>query len=562
MPQSIGQGVGTARLNGGGQGDQGVFVAIFRGNRCQFRPSHGQGPCLINDQRIDLCAGLKRRRFLEQHALARRRTDGDHYSDRRRQAQSTGTGNDQHGNGVDRRCFPTRSGQQPSNQGHDGNRDHDWYEHGGNPVDHALYRRGRGLGPGHAVDNPAQQGMPAHAVDPHGQMPRTVDRTAENGVSGADLGGQTLARDHRRIDGRMPAFDRAVGGNGVAGADNQDIARHQGCRRNFDLVPIAQDPRGFGPQVAQGIDRRPGGAARAPFQPTPGHDEPADHRGRFEVQVPSRAVGPGLSRQEQVVEAHPISGECAHQHEQVHVADAGLQPAPGRPPEPNNGNRLDRRGNGQLRHRRQKSCPDRHVQNHMGQKHPGPAHGDERRKIRRFQALIAGIFVIKVTWLRLEPHTFQGLDQVRQRAVAAPNAGHVRDAAGEADLGIQHARNGRQRLGRARGATGAGHPLDGQLDCFRRDFVSGSGQGVAHGGQILLAAIVRRPAYPGRIRRQIYRHVRDPRHGGNRLLDTRDAGRAMHAFDRQCRGLGRVGNGRAVGRHRKSLWISVRVPPI
>ena len=225
----------------------------------------------------------------------------------------------------------------------------------GEPLDGCLAVLGVGDEPGDL----GQGRVGADSGGPHDETSAGVDGGAGDGVAGADLDRHRFAGEERGVDGRGAVFDDAVGGDLLAGADDEQIADRQFADRDPDLVAVADDGHVLGAQVEQGSQCRAGGALGAGFEVAAGEDEHDDHAGHLEVQLGLagtafegereahlHAGDAGLTP-EQCVDAPAERGERADRDEGVHGGGAVAQVLPGGPVERVRRPQDDRGGHGE-----------------------------------------------------------------------------------------------------------------------------------------------------------------------------------------------------------------------
>ena len=143
----------------------------------------------------------------------------------------------------------------------------------------------------------------------------------------------------------VPSSTIAVGGDLLAGADDEPVADGEVADRDADLVAVAEDGHVLGAEVEQGAQRGAGGALGAGLEVAAGEDEHDDDAGHLEVQLGLagaafegereahlHAGGAGLAP-EQGVDAPAERGERADRDEGVHGGGAVAQVLPGGPVE-------------------------------------------------------------------------------------------------------------------------------------------------------------------------------------------------------------------------------------
>ena len=255
-------------LGGGGEAERRVGrPAVDRDQLAELGTALGQGAGLVEGQDVDLREPLQGRAALDQDPPAgepgRRRQDGG----RGGQDQGAGAGHDEHGQGrhhVDRPRVGRAGGPPVEARGvgdreDDGRRDQDGgQEPPGVAVGRPLDRRAVLLGLGQEPDDPAEGGLGPDLVGPDDQAAEAVDRAREGRVALALVDGHRLAGQGRLVDGRPPLDDRAVGGDPLAGPDDDPVADDEGGRLDLDLLAVAEHAGGPGPEVEESLNVAPG----------------------------------------------------------------------------------------------------------------------------------------------------------------------------------------------------------------------------------------------------------------------------------------------------------------
>ena len=259
---------------------------------------------------------------------------------------------------------PSQNPRVPEGEGDD-----DGDEHGGDLVGEPLDGCLAVLGVGDEPGDLGEGGVGADAGGPDDEAAAGVDGGAGDGVAGADLDGDGFAGEERGVDGGGAFFDDPVGGDLLAGADDEQVADGEVADRDADLVAVAEDGDVLGAQVEQGSQGGAGGALGAGFEVAAGEDEHDDDAGHFEVQLGLagaalegereahlHAGDPGLTP-EQRVDAPAERGERADGDEGVHGGGAVAEVLPGGPVERVRRPQDDRRG-----HREREPLPVRELQ--------------------------------------------------------------------------------------------------------------------------------------------------------------------------------------------------------
>ena len=125
--------------------------------------------------------------------------------------------------------------RQPEAQRGGGQHDDDRHEDGTDPVGKALNGRLSRLCCLDESGHLGQRGLGPDAGGPHDQPARHVDRRPGHGVARFDIDGHTFAGQQRCIDSGGSLLDDAVGGDSLAGQDDESIPDLQFVDRPFDL---------------------------------------------------------------------------------------------------------------------------------------------------------------------------------------------------------------------------------------------------------------------------------------------------------------------------------------
>ena len=274
----LGQRMLRAFFQAGGERQQFVLRKAFGSDDIgQPRPAFGQGAGLVDDQRIDRSEAFERGGFLDQHAGMRPAPGGGHDRHRRRQAERTGTGDDQHrdrrDDGEDQAGLGAED--RPGDKG--GERDqHDGRDEvEGDAVGQPLNRRARALRLGDQLDDARKRRLGADLFGAHDQRTVLVERAAGQGIALRLFDRQRLARDHRFVDGRAAFQHDAVDRHGIAGTDAQAVAGLDRIERHIGLGTVRR--RSAAPSSAPGRAERgsPSRSFRAPAIRAPGRGTPA-----------------------------------------------------------------------------------------------------------------------------------------------------------------------------------------------------------------------------------------------------------------------------------------------
>ena len=175
--------------------------------------------------------------------------------------------------------------QQPAGEREQRQRDHDRHEDRRDPVGEPL---DLGLAVLRLLDEARHLGQLGVGADPGGaddEPAAGVDGGADDRVAGADLDRHGLAGEHRGVDGRGAVLDDAVGGDLLAGPDDEPVADRELLDRHQPLDAVAQHADLLGAERQQRAQRGAGAPLGARLEPAPGQQERRDAGGRLEVDV-------------------------------------------------------------------------------------------------------------------------------------------------------------------------------------------------------------------------------------------------------------------------------------
>ena len=160
------------------------------------------------------------------------------------------------------------------------------HEDAGDAVGEPLDRRLAGLRVGDQARDLRERGVAADAGGADDEAPAGVDGRAGDFGAGADLDGDRLAGEHAHVDGRVAVLDGAVGGDLLAGADDEAVAGLQLLDRDAALAAVGVEDRDvLGAELEQRLQRGAGAALGARLEVAAGEDEGGDDRGRLEVDL-------------------------------------------------------------------------------------------------------------------------------------------------------------------------------------------------------------------------------------------------------------------------------------
>ncbi len=154
----------------------------------------------------------------------------------------------------------------------------------------------------------------ADAGGPHDQAAAGVDGRTGDGVAVADLDRHGLAGEHRFVDRGHAGDDHAVGGDLLAGPDDELVADSQVLDSDQRLHAAPQDGDLLGAEFQQGPQGGAGAALGALLEVAAEQDERDHAGGDFEVDVPE-PVGAGDGELERVHDAAVAGGAEEQRHQ-------------------------------------------------------------------------------------------------------------------------------------------------------------------------------------------------------------------------------------------------------
>src|SRR5699024_7197684 len=131
-----------------------------------------------------------------------------------------------------------------------------------------------------------QLGVRANAGGFHDEPASGVDGRTGHVVSVGDLDRHGLAREHRGVDRGAAGGDRPVGGDLLAGTDDELVAHYQLVDGYPLLLAVAEDGDLFSPEVKQSAEGGSGAALGALLEVASHQDERDHPGGDSEIDVP------------------------------------------------------------------------------------------------------------------------------------------------------------------------------------------------------------------------------------------------------------------------------------
>ena len=166
-------------------------------------------------------------------------------------------------------------------------RDHDRDEDRRNPVGEPLHGRLARLRLGDEPTDLGDRGVGADVRRADDQAAGDVHGRPDRLVAGADLDGNALAGQQRRVDGRLARLDHAVGGDLLARPDDEEVADAQLLHGHAPLLTVrAEDGDVLRAELEQRLHRGAGAALGARLEVPAQQDQHRHHGGDLEVELP------------------------------------------------------------------------------------------------------------------------------------------------------------------------------------------------------------------------------------------------------------------------------------
>ncbi len=210
-------------LHGSGPSQHGFFVVPIHRDHCgQPGLPLSQRPRLVHDEHVGLLQELEGFGVPHQHARLGAASRADHDRHWGRQPQRTGTGNDEHGNGV-HECMSEPgfgAAKPPRDRGDHGHDEDGRNEPRRDEIGQALNRCTTALRLADALYDLGEQGIAPDPLGAEDDRSRLVEGRSDDTVTLRLLHRNRLARDHRLVDGAPPGLHEAVHGDFLARPDS------------------------------------------------------------------------------------------------------------------------------------------------------------------------------------------------------------------------------------------------------------------------------------------------------------------------------------------------------
>ena len=350
----------------GREGQGGVGRRRQRQDVGQHRFAPRQRTGLVDRQYADLLGAFECLAVLDQDAGGGTSSGRHHDRGRCGQAERAGAGDHQHGDGIDQRRAENPTEGPPGDERAQGNDADDGHEDRRDAIGESLHRCFRALCLGDQTDDASEQGVLADTGRSAAQHSLAVGRGGKDAVARVLGQRHALAGQHGFIHGRRSIEHLAIDRQAFAGADDEDVARYQQRRVEFDQAAVALDARCSGLQAKQCLDGLGGSCLGARLEQLAEQNE-RDDRGRcFEIDV--QVCGAG----DRDDGAEHVGHGSAERDEHVHVCPASAQGLPGAIVEAPTDPELDGRCQQELQPARQQVrlvvCADiEHVQHLRGE---------------------------------------------------------------------------------------------------------------------------------------------------------------------------------------------------
>ena len=294
-------------------------------------PPLGDGAGLVEHDRGRAARLLEHLGPLDQDAELRTAAGADEQRRRRREPERARARDDQDGDGRRERERRIGARAEPEAERGDGDRDHDRDEDGRDAVGEPLHGRLARLRLGDESPDLGDGGVGSDMGGADDEPAGDVDRRADRLVAGADLDGNALTGQQRRVHRRRAGLDHAVGGDLLAWADDEEIADAELLDGDAPLLAVrADDGDVLRTELEQRLQRC-AGAALGPRLEVPARQDQHDHdrrdlevdlagtradaEGELEVH-PHRQIARGA--EEERVQRPAPGGERADRDQRVH----------------------------------------------------------------------------------------------------------------------------------------------------------------------------------------------------------------------------------------------------
>ena len=240
--------------------------------------SGGNGAGLVQHDRVHALRGFQYLRSFDEHAHLRAPPGADQQRRGRREAQRAGAGDDQYGDGGGEPSRERESGPDPRAECGHRDSDRDRHEHPGDAICQTLDLGLARLG---LLDELGHLGQLGIGADPGGlnhEASSGVHCGAGDVVALADLDGDGLAGQHGRIDRRATGGDDPVGGDLLAGPDDELVTDAQLLDRDPLFSAAPQDRDLFRAEFEQGAEGGSSAAFGALLE-VPAEQDEGDHPG-------------------------------------------------------------------------------------------------------------------------------------------------------------------------------------------------------------------------------------------------------------------------------------------
>ncbi len=240
----------------------------------EFGAALGEGAGLVEGEGVDLREPFERRASLDEDAATGEPGGRGEDSGGGGEHQGAGTGDDQdreRGHDVDdQRAARTRPAPERAGIGEQENErrggQNGGQEEAGVAVGGAFERGFLFLGGGEQADDAAHRGFGADLSRTHLDAAKLVDGAGVNGVALALVDGEALAGEDGLIDGGAAGLDDAVGGDALAGTDDEEVAHGDFFGGDFDFLAVFQDASGARAVFEEGLDGLLGSAEGEGFE--------------------------------------------------------------------------------------------------------------------------------------------------------------------------------------------------------------------------------------------------------------------------------------------------------
>ena len=286
LQNSAGQRVLASQFETSGHAEQEFFGHVAGSHDLDdARLTGGDGAGLVQQHGVGVTGSLQAGGCLEQNAVFCTHTAADHDGNRRCQAQCAGAADDQHADAARQRVGKGLAQQQPDNESQRCNADNGRHKDAGDFIGRFGQRGFGGSGVPHQADDLGQGSILADTLGPAGQRAILIDGRGADGRTGKLVHRHALAGQGCFVHAGNTLGDGAVHRDGLARANEEQVADLHFTDRQRDLLAAAQHTGGLRSQLHQAFQCVGRLALAVGFQRFADGDQRKDHSGRFKIQI-------------------------------------------------------------------------------------------------------------------------------------------------------------------------------------------------------------------------------------------------------------------------------------